>query len=260
MAAGYVISDLHLFTPWSTAVDEMGRMQAAARRADFFVLNGDVFDFRWRTHRSLDEATEEAAGWLERFASEHPACRVIYVMGNHDGLAPFAERLEPLAASAPNFEWHPACARVGAALFFHGDLFLRRNESDPFTRRLKPTILKQHAALSRTYRLLHRMRVHRWHAPMVSGRSCARRILRAFDLAADGLTEGVTDVYFGHTHTTFANYRYGGMTFHNTGSLIAGLPWHLMPVALDCDGAGTSDDAPAGATPQCAVFRNQAFG
>jgi UDP-2,3-diacylglucosamine pyrophosphatase LpxH len=237
MSSGYVISDLHLFTPWSAADDQMGRVRAAATRAEFLVFNGDVFDFRWSTRGDVEQSVSEAVEWLHDFATAHPACRVIYVMGNHDGLLPFAEQLEPMAAATANFEWHPACARIGTALFFHGDLFLRRNVPDPFTRRLKPVIRKRPTALGRAYRLLHRMRVHRWHAPMVGGRRCARRILRAFRSAQNGLAEGVTDVYFGHTHATLADFRYGGLTFHNTGSLIGGLPWHLMPVQLGGDGA-----------------------
>ena len=122
--------------------------------------------------------------------------------------------------------------KFSTALFTHGDLFLKLNGGDPFARRLKPRVRRRPKALHRCYRLLHAMRVHRWHAPVVRGRRCARRFLRALDAAGNGDAGGITDVYFGHTHTRFSNYRYRGLRFHNTGSLIGGLPWHLLAVTL----------------------------
>jgi len=235
MASGYVISDLHLFTLWSVANDYMHEVHEAAGRADFFVLNGDIFDFRWSSLPSAASTMTAAEEWLEAFAGEHPRCRVIYVMGNHDGVRPFARRLRALAAATPNLEWHPSHVRIGTALFTHGDLFLRHNGGDPFTRRLLPRIGRKPKALARCYRLLHAMRVQRWHAPIVGTRRCAKRFIRALEAASNGDAGGITDIYFGHTHTRFSDYAYRGLRFHNTGSMIGGLPWHMLPVRMDDD-------------------------
>ena len=233
MASGYVISDLHLFTPWSVADDYMHRIHEAADRADFFVLNGDIFDFRWSSLPSADATVAASVAWLLEFAHERPQCRIIYVMGNHDCLRPFADRLAATAESTPNLEWHSSHVRIGPAFFTHGDLFLRKGAADPFTRALLPAIHAKPKALRRCYRLLHSMRVQRWHAPVVSSRRCAKRIVRSLDAAANGEMQGVTDIYFGHTHTRFADHVYRGLRFHNTGSLIGGLPWHMLPVCTE---------------------------
>jgi len=230
MLSGHVISDLHLFTPWSAAPKYLGRIRSAAGESDFFVLNGDVFDFRWSVLPTTEEGVRAAVAWLRTFACEHPTCHVHYVMGNHDGLELLAEHLDVLAGETENLSWHPAYLRIGGALFVHGDLFLRKRVADPFRRRLAPSIRRKHRALNRCYRLLHAMRVHRWHAPIYGSRRCARKILRA--LRSAGGADGVTDVYFGHTHASFTDYTSGGITFHNTGSVINGLPWHLLPVQI----------------------------
>jgi UDP-2,3-diacylglucosamine pyrophosphatase LpxH len=232
MLSGYVISDLHLFTPWSVADDYMREIREAADRADFFVLNGDIFDFRWSSLASAEATVAASEAWLRAFAAEHPRCRVAYVMGNHDALRPFADCLAAAAEATPNLEWHPSHVRIGPALFTHGDLFLRKRPTDPFNRALRPAITRKPKTLSRCYRLLHSMRVHRWHVPVLSSRRCAKRIIRSLDAASNGDAEGITDIYFGHTHTTFTDHAYRGLRFHNTGSMIGGLPWRMLPVLI----------------------------
>ena len=233
MVSGYVISDLHLFTPWSAANGYMRTISAAADRADFFVLNGDIFDFRWSSLRNANATLRAASRWLRTFAERHPARRIIYIMGNHDGLRPFARRLDALAEDVPNLTWNPSHVRIGTALFTHGDLFMRQNGGGPFERQLKPGIRQRRRALRRCYRLLHAMRVHRWHAPVVRSGRCARRFFRSIEQHGNAEADGITDVYFGHTHTRFTDYAHGGIRFHNTGSMIGGLPWHLLPVKID---------------------------
>ena len=233
MASGYVISDLHLFAPWSVADNYMHEIHEAADRAEFFVLNGDIFDFRWSSLPSAKATLAASTAWLREFAHTHARCRVVYVMGNHDGLRPFAERLAAAVETTPNLEWHPSHVRIGPALFTHGDLLLRKGAADPFTRELRPAVRAKPKALRRGYRLLHSMRVHRWHAAAAGSRRCAKRIVRSLGTAGDGDMEGVTDIYFGHTHATFADYVYRGLRFHNTGSMIDGLPWHMLPVQID---------------------------
>ena len=48
-SSGYVVSDLHLLTRRTAAGSHRSRLTTAAAAADYFVLNGDIFDFRWST-------------------------------------------------------------------------------------------------------------------------------------------------------------------------------------------------------------------
>lgn len=230
MHKGFVISDLHLFTKWSVARNHMQKIRAAAASADFFVLNGDIFDFRWTTLPSIDATTRAACEWLRDFANEHPNCRIYYVMGNHDGYDFLAPELDRLQAEIPNFYWHPSHIRIGDALFLHGDVFFHVKPQNPYIRHLSSRIKVQPRIKIWTYRFLHSLRIHRWPSPLFEKRRCAERILKTLIMWPDEITHGVTDIYFGHTHTTFSNFSYGGITFHNSGSIIHGLPWRILPV------------------------------
>ena len=209
----------------------MDRIKAAAAESDFFVLNGDVFDFRWTTLPTIEETVRAAVDWLREFAEAHPQCRILYVMGNHDNLDLFAEHLAELSGRTPNLDWHPSHVRLGNALFLHGDLvFDHWGPASPFVRPFSPTVVKKSKAARAGYRVLHTMRIQRWHAPLFRRKRCAKRVLRS--LEAVGLPEGVTDIYFGHTHLKFSNYAHGGLVFHNTGSTIRGLRCGILPVRI----------------------------
>ena len=94
MESGYVISDLHLFTERSVAPVYQDAINKAASGAEFFVLNGDVFDFRWTTLDSAEKTAHVAVEWIETLARSSPNCRFFYIMGNHDGLEFFAGHLQ----------------------------------------------------------------------------------------------------------------------------------------------------------------------
>ena len=55
---GHVVSDLHVFAPWSVAGERLEALRDAADRSDYFVFNGDIFDFRWRTREAIEDAVE----------------------------------------------------------------------------------------------------------------------------------------------------------------------------------------------------------
>ena|ERR1051326_9579416 len=59
LGRGIVLSDLHLFARRSRAADCLQSLRADLASADVVVLNGDRFDFRWRTLR--DRRTTVAA-------------------------------------------------------------------------------------------------------------------------------------------------------------------------------------------------------
>ena len=238
MAYGYVVSDLHLFAPWSMAPAHMGLLRRAAGEADFFVLNGDIFDFRWTLLRTASATAAAAVAWLGELAEAFPRCRFYYIMGNHDGVKPLARELAALAAETQNLEWRPSYLRLGTALFLHGDLPLRRwRRAGPFDRPLSEGFRRKPRALLKCYDWACHMRVHRCGSLLHRRRRCAKRILRSLRDGPEELAGEVTDIYFGHSHVAFSGYRYGGLTFHNTGSVVRGSRWRLLPVRVrDWDG------------------------
>jgi len=238
MLTGHVISDLHIFASWSWAERYIDRMRAAADKADFFVLNGDIFEFRWSTLGRAEVTAHAAVDWLERFAGDHPRCTLHYVLGNHDGLVLLAERLELLAERLDNFRWYPAYVRMGHALFAHGDLFYR-SRANPFERPLPATIRRHGPPLSWAYHGIHAVRGTRLaHLGSRPGR-CARRIVRSLAAAPRELIEGVTDIYCGHTHVAVSDFAWDGLTFHNTGSGIRHLECNMCTLSV---GVGPGDE------------------
>jgi UDP-2,3-diacylglucosamine hydrolase len=232
MRHGYAVSDLHLFTRWSTARREMPAIHAAARQADFFVLNGDIFDFRWSTLPTVERTVAAAVAWLEGLTADHPRCRVVYLMGNHDRLAAMTGPLEALADRQSNFAWHASHVRIHDALFLHGDLALRAGRRNPFARRLRRRQWKPGKAVHVAYRSLVAAGVHCLARRFNGPRRCARRILRSLAEHGNHIGQEIRDVYFGHTHRPFTDFEYRGVRFHNTGAAIRGLEMNLLRVRV----------------------------
>jgi len=235
MQTGYVISDLHVFASWSWVGKHLDRMHEAAEGADFFVLNGDIFDFRWSTLGGAEATLGAAVEWLDRFAAAHPGCRVYYVLGNHDGFAGLAHRMEGLARERENFEWRPASLRMGSVLFAHGDLFCMEGQN-PFERPMAAGGRRFGGPLSWLYHGIHTIHgtwvVHRRFTPLW----LARIIVRSLAGAPSELAAGITDVYCGHTHVAFSDFVYQGLTIHNTGSGIKHLNCNLCKVSIPEEG------------------------
>jgi UDP-2,3-diacylglucosamine hydrolase len=230
--SGLAVSDLHMLALWSAADEHMDEVHAAAARSDIIVLNGDTFDFRWAALPTVEDAVRAAVDWLQAFLVRHPGCRVFYVLGNHDAHPLFVERLAALAREEGNLGWHASHLRIGENLFVHGDLSLKYPRKNPFARTLSARFWKTNRALRACYRLCIALGVHRLVARCHGKKRCAKRIVRSFEADKDGLTEGVTNVYFGHTHAAFSGYRYAGLTFHNTGSAIRGLELNVSTVRI----------------------------
>jgi hypothetical protein len=62
-------------------------------------------------------------------------------------------------------------------------------------------------------------------------RRVASRILNYLNHIGETPTHGVQHVYFGHTHEAVANYRLGGVTFHNGGAPMPGLTFRIVETA-----------------------------
>jgi UDP-2,3-diacylglucosamine hydrolase len=52
--------------------------------------------------------------------------------------------------------------------------------------------------------------------------------LNYIDQIGHGPASGVEHVYFGHTHRELNNYRYGGVSFHNGGAPMHGVPFRIV--------------------------------
>ncbi|MCP3904889.1 MAG: hypothetical protein GY715_14785 [Planctomycetes bacterium] len=230
MPTGYVISDLHLFAQRSVGGRRLDEIRRAAATAEFFVLNGDIFDFRWSTLPTDDASLDAAIGWLDRLVGDRPDCSFLYTLGNHDCYEPFVTRLETLAAAHRNLRWHPSHVRIGPALFLHGDLPLGRRRPGPPARQLHGGHGRNGRTLRLAYRAFVAARGPRVVASVHRPRRCAKQITRWLHAHGDELADGVTDVYFGHTHRPFADFCYEGRRFHNTGSSIRGLASRMLEV------------------------------
>lgn len=228
--SGYVISDLHLFSRRTKAGHYMARLHRALSGGDFLVLNGDIFDFRWSTHGTTETGIRAAIDWLRTLVTEHPHCRFFYVMGNHDGLREFALELDRLSESTDNLRWHPTHIRIGSALFLHGDLPLRTGELAPDDRALHAGVTPNKRFLNLCYDVIVALRVHRLASFLYAPRRYAGKVYASLRERNDALTDGLTDVYLGHSHLPFSDFSYGGLTFHNTGSTIRGLESNMLKV------------------------------
>ena len=225
MPTGYVISDLHMFARWSRPNEYIERMDDAAAVADFFVLNGDIFDFRWSILPSTQATIDAAVDWLAQFAAAHPNCTIYYILGNHDGFTGLARRLTKLADEMENFEWRPAYLRMDDVLFAHGDLFWRRGRN-PFERRLPTEVRRITPLIGWVYHLIHTIQATRLVHALWPASRCARHIVKSLTGAPIKRTRGITSVYCGHSHVPVYVFSHENITFHNTGSGIKGLRYH----------------------------------
>ena len=224
-------SDLHLFASRSQAEEHYPAILDAAKRAEVFVLGGDIFDFRWSTLGSMDASLTAAIDWLDTLVSHAPDCQFHYVLGNHDHHDAFVERLAHWADDMPNLEWDPYYVRLGRSVFLHGDVADRKRH---LYRLADIRAKKQHRRSrgpleNRLYDLAVSANVHAVTGQLVNRRrKVARRIAKYLDSIGHGAKDGVRDVYFGHTHRPMSNYRYGGLTFHNGGAPIKGLEFQIL--------------------------------
>lgn len=233
MAEGSVISDLHLFTNRSDAEYSAEAIRQAFAESDFFVLNGDIFDFRWSTFSTVEATLNAAEEWIRSLAAVNLSCQIHYVLGNHDSPARFAAHLEMLAEQIPNFSWHPSHVRIGRNLFLHGDLPISHRRFSPFHRVLGHVEKRKGKLMNLAYAALISSRLHRvidrFHSPL----RCAQHIHRAIMNDKTDLAEGLTDVYFGHVHYVMHDFAYRGLRFHNTGSTVRHLNSRIIRVTAD---------------------------
>ncbi|OUT54858.1 Calcineurin-like phosphoesterase superfamily domain protein [Stieleria bergensis] len=228
------VSDLHLFSSRSTGPQWMEAINQSVRDSQTFVLGGDIFDFKWSTLQCDKRSTEMAERWIVDLMQHNPECNMHFVLGNHDSHPIFVDRLESIAQRHTNFHWHRYFVRMDQCLFLHGDVADGKLAHDQLDRRRqkieakKPRRKHWHVA----YDLAIKAKLH--HLAMMSIREL--KVLKCIRQYADQIqhstAEGVTDVFFGHTHIDLDGVEYRGMKFHNGGAAIQGLPFRILQADL----------------------------
>lgn len=228
---GVAVSDLHLFAHRSAGAEYFEALRPQLKSADFLVLNGDIFDFRWSTLPSLDVTVERAVAWLQDLRDAYPKCAIHYVLGNHDCPSFFRERLDSLARAPTRFQWHEYGVRIGTALFVHGDCTHRRMNPDGLRRfREEWDNDRRHGGWrTKAYVAVDRLGVTRFaHRHWFPRRTTVERAMHYLDHASPRWRANTRNFYFGHTHQPFSNHRHGDIHFHNTGSAIRGMGFNPL--------------------------------
>lgn len=232
----FFISDLHLFARRSTAPSLDAAIQAAARQSHSFVLGGDIFDFRWSSHRVLEDAIRHSRQWLERLVAENTACRFYYLLGNHDCHPQFVESLQELTETFPHLEWHRHYVRIDQNIFLHGDIVdtpvrpgLPHHEILDARRLAKENRRPPHPFSHTLYDAAVRTRMHRVVMTLARRNELVlKRLTRYLESRGETVASGIENVYFGHTHRQMLAVPFQGMEFHNPGAAIKGLPFRIL--------------------------------
>ena len=227
----YFVSDLHMFCNRSQEERYLAQIEGKASRAGAFVLGGDIFDFRWSRMSTHEETAVRAARWLGKLVADCPNCRFYYVMGNHDYHQALMDRFDNLAAKHENFSWEPFYLRLGCSVFLHGDAADRLATGEELARARSLWLHKRKRG--RVANQLYDLAVkRRLHMPVVhlarTKKRTAKRILAYLRDVGQSPSDGVKNVYFGHTHLAINNFSFGGVKFHNGGAPIEGLRFNIV--------------------------------
>lgn len=231
----YFLSDLHLFSSRSTASSYEPEIRRRAQSAHTMILGGDIFDFKWSRFASLKASIRAASEWVEELVASHKDCSFYYLLGNHDSHPDFVLELDRLAFEHSNLEWQPHLLRLGSCVFLHGDVIdggLEHSEVD--ARRRK----HEEKPLPMTYRhwlydVAVQAKLHCLVANVARRHSWVlNKVYRYLAEQGLGLSSGVQDIYFGHTHRPLKSVEYHGLRFHNGGASIRGVSFHIIETGL----------------------------
>ena len=228
------VADLHLFSRRSRAHLLEAEIMSAARRSKVCVLGGDIFDFKWSAHSSLEASLTAAVDWLKRLIELVPECQFHFVLGNHDDHPELVSRLPALATQYANFYWDRFYLRLGNAVFLHGDAAEPRTNAESLRLRRDRFV---HAPRQRwahgLYGLVIGAQMHRLIPHAVYPRALvADRLLKYLREVGHGPENGVEYVCFGHTHRPVANYHRSGVAFHNGGAPIGRAVYRIIEIQV----------------------------
>jgi UDP-2,3-diacylglucosamine hydrolase len=231
---GAVISDLHLLTNRTTVQEHWASIAEAAERCDLFVFNGDIFDFKWSQHGGFQQSVRIAEAWIRTLVTGHPTTRFVFLLGNHDCIDPYKTALDGIQRYLPNFQWHEYWFRLNEKVFLHGDVCHAGG-----TAKALRAYRNRWSRMIRTGTLSHAAywAVGQSGIPAVAPRflrrkACARGILNYLKEELGPGFQEIEEVYFGHVHTAFRDFRMDGLTFHNTGAAMKGMDLEVFWFSL----------------------------
>lgn len=239
MGIGATISDLHLFSHHSRPDRYIDQIHKTAQLAREFVLNGDIFDFKWSEHGVFLHSVTAAERFLRELVERHPGCRFHVVLGNHDAVPAYMDTLDAMAERHANLEWHEFACVVQDRLFLHGDV-IHAGCTNEALRRFRSR-LQRPAKGHALQRMAHKA-MHGSHVPWIAYKVFPKRILASRILAYlrhENWLEGggVRHVYFGHTHYDFEDFLYKGLYYHNSGSATHGSRLRIVRFPLQPGGS-----------------------
>jgi len=236
-ACGAVVSDLHLFTNRTTVREHMPEIRRAAEECALFVFNGDIFDFQWSMHGGYEDSVHAAEQWIRDLAYAHRNTHCVFLMGNHDSIPAYRYALTELQEELTNLEWHEYWYRHGRRVFLHGDVYHAGTSHGALSRYRERCSreLQRGRIRHACYWALSRSGLPFVFLRFVRRATCARRILSYLNNELAGSVRHLREVYFGHVHTPFADFRYEGMLFHNTGAATKGVRLSVMRFPLADD-------------------------
>ncbi len=225
------VSDLHMFCRRSEADDHMDGIYQAAKESDIFVLNGDTFDFRWSTHQSTEDTVEAAVAWLHDLTEHAKDTDIRFVLGNHDHVQDFIDRLKVLVEEKENLQWHPYYFKYGNAMFLHGDVANKKmTAKDLEAYRFSWLHHEQQGEfVNKVYDMAFKAGIHKVVNKIAFPTEIiVDRIRHYLDDIGEGEGSDTTHVYFGHTHVAVDDYEYKGQRFFNSGAPMPGLPFNII--------------------------------
>lgn len=227
------ISDLHLFSPRSSAEADPSWIQQRFADKELLVLGGDIFDFRWSRLGSVSESLNSAERWLLKLC-EVWSGRIVYLPGNHDCLDDFLLTLDRIQLKCSSFRWHFHYAVFGQTICLHGDV-IDAGSPDKLARyrdRFQHTDPQTPVAHT-VYDAAVGLRVHRL-IPSIRQRirnPCTALLPHVRQLQESG--QVIRDVVFGHTHFPVDGQQVGEYRFHNPGASLRHLTFRPVEFRTD---------------------------
>jgi len=228
-ARGYVTSDLHVFGCGSLYETLLPTFYKQATQYPVIVLNGDTFDFKRAPFASSSETSKHAIEWLHNLSQIASSSSIFLVLGNHDCHKIFVQALHSASSNLPNVKIAPEQLRLGSCLFIHGDAIdLTQGATEITHVRSRYSQVEPHWRARAFSGLVTRLGLNKVEYLRHSPATLAQKILSYIRCTQPSILNGVRHIYFGHTHVPIDNFEYENFIFHNTGSMIRGLPWRPM--------------------------------
>lgn len=231
--AGFVLSDLHIFSLGSRYHHALPVLEQAAASHRVIVLNGDSFDFKRSRFANNAETSRHAIEWISGLLLRHPETSFHYVVGNHDCNPSFLEQLLLVEKRASNLRVSADTLKIGACLFIHGDACdLPAGDRSLAALRERYGRLERSLASIAFAQVVTRLRLNAVEHIRHSRRRLCDKLLSYLEAAHPSELSSTERIYFGHTHVPFRDFHHRGFLFFNTGSAVRGLTFAPLEFPL----------------------------